>query len=166
MNESECMSEETPRKMQGVIHVQLIRDDGDGPVVVDEHRKQNTVLTAGKRQTLRMISGLSAATWSYMRIGTDGTAPATTQTNVIAPVVGTLTGIDSATVLAGTKTLQLVISYPSGVGSVSANNIQEVCVLNSVTSPGGTGLMRAVFNTPVNKTTTDKLKITYSLTIA
>ena len=69
-----------------------------------------------------------------------------------------------APLLAGTRTFQLVISYPSGAGSKSATGIKEVVVLNQNTSPGGSALMRAVFSS-VNKTTADKLKLTYNVRI-
>jgi hypothetical protein len=60
--------------------------------------------------------------------------------------------------------LILVISYPSGGGSISATNIAEVAVLSENTSPGGSAYSRAVF-TAVTKTTSDKLKITYKVQI-
>ena len=151
------------RKFGGFVEVEVIRDGKDGPQVI-QRRRHNLVVNTGKRQTWRQASGLNPNDWDQFRIGTCGVAPNSGQTNIISPVTGTLITADSKTLLAGTRTFQLVVSYPSGGGSKSATGIQEVVVLNQNTSPGGSALMRATF-TPVNKTTADKLKITYNVRI-
>lgn len=152
------------KKFGGFVDIEVIRDSGDGPKVIRRVRTHNLVVNTGKRQTWRQACGLNANDWDQFRVGTCGVAANSAQTNVISPVTGTLNTADSKTLLAGTRTFQLVISYPSGAGSKSATNIQEVVVLNQNTSPGGSALMRAVF-TPVNKTTADKLKLTYNVRI-
>lgn len=152
------------KKYGGYAVVELIRDGKHGPKVIHREITHNLVVNSGKRQTWRQASGLNANDWDQFRIGTSAAAANSGQTNVLSPVTGTLNTADSKTLLAGTRTFQLVISYPSGGGSKSATNIQEVCVLNQNTSPGGSALMRATF-TPVNKTTADKLKITYNVRI-
>jgi len=152
------------RKFGGYVDVEVIRDSGDGPKVIRHVRTHNLVVNTGKRQTWRQACGLNANDWDQFRIGTSGAAASSAQTNVLSPVTGTINTADSKTLLSGTRTFQLVISYPSGGGSKSANNIQEVVVLNQNTSPGGSALMRAVF-TAVNKTTADKLKLTYNVRI-
>jgi len=148
----------------GWVDVEVIRDGADGPKVIQRARSHNLVLNSGKKQTWRMAAGLNANDWDQMRIGVNAGAAASGQTNVLSPVTGTINTVDDKTLLAGTRTFQLVISYPSGAGSKSATNIQEVVVLNQNTSPGGSALMRATF-TPVNKTTADKLKLTYNVRI-
>lgn len=152
------------RKFGGWVDVEVIRDSGDGPKVIQHVRTHNLVVNTGKRQTWRQASGLNTNDWDQFRIGTSGAAAASGQTNVLSPVTGTINTADAKTLLSGTRTFQLVISYPSGVGSKSASGIQEVVVLNQNTSPGGSALMRAVF-TAVNKTTADKLKLTYNVRI-
>jgi hypothetical protein len=152
------------RKFGGFVDVEVIRDSGDGPKVIKHVRTHNLVVNTGKRQTWRQACGLNTNDWDQFRIGTSGAAAASGQTNVISPVTGTINTADSKTLLAGTRTFQLVISYPSGAGSKSATNIKEVVVLNQNTSPGGSALMRAIF-TAVNKTTADKLKLTYNVRI-
>lgn len=148
----------------GYVTVEVIRDGKNGPEVIKRHISHNLVVNSGKKQTWRMCTGLNTNIWDQFRIGTCGAAANSGQTNVLSPVASTLNTADSKTLLSGTRTLQLVISYPSGGGSISASNIQEVCVLNQNTSPGGSALMRAIF-TAVNKTTSDKLKITYNVRI-
>jgi len=152
------------KKFGGFVDIEVIRDSGDGPKVIQRRRTHNLVVNTGKRQTWRQACGLNTNDWDQFRIGTSGVAANSAQTNVLSPVTGTLNTADSKTLLSGTRTFQLVISYPSGAGSKSATNIQEVVVLNQNTSPGGSALMRAIF-TPVNKTTADKLKLTYNVRI-
>lgn len=150
------------RQFGGHVDVEVIRDGADGPVVIQRRRVHNLVVNAGKRQTWRQASGLNANDWDQFRIGTNGGAASSAQTNVVSPVVGSINTADNRTMVG--RTFQLMISYPSGAGTLSASNIQEVAVLNQNTSPGGSALMRAVF-AAVNKTTADKLKLTYSVRI-
>lgn len=148
----------------GVFLVEVIRDGKHGPVVIQRAASPNLVVNSGKRQTWRMACALNTNDWDQMRIGTCGVAANSGQTNVVSPVTGTLNTVDQKTLLAGTRTFQLVISFPSGAGSKSATGIKEVVVLNQNTSPGGSALARSVFSA-VNKTTADKLKIQYRVRI-
>lgn len=144
----------------GAFIIQILRDGVHGPVVMNEVVTNNLVVNTGKRQLWRMASGLNTNDWDQMRIGTSAVAANSGQTNVITPVTGTINTVDQKTLLSGTRTFQLMISYPSGAGSKSATNIREVVVLNQNTSPGGSALARATFSA-VNKSTQDKLKIIY-----
>ncbi|HUX16793.1 MAG TPA: hypothetical protein VMW52_10000 [Phycisphaerae bacterium] len=146
----------------GVFDVEVIRDGPHGPVVIERRRSPNLVVNTGKRQMWRMVTGLQTALWTQMRIGTCGAAPDSADTNVRSPVTGTLETIDTKSLLSGGRTLQLVLSYASGGGTKSATGIKEVAVLNTAGTPGGSALALATF-TAVNKTTADKLKITYSV---
>ncbi len=148
----------------GYVTVEVIRDGKNGPEVIDRRVTHNLVVNTGKKQTWRMTQGLNTNNWDQMRIGTSPAAAVSADTNVKSPVTGTINTVDSKTLLAGTRTAQWVISYPSGGGTKSATNIREVVMLNQNTSPGGSAFMRAVF-TAVNKTTADKLKITYTVRV-
>lgn len=149
------------RHIGGFVTVEAIRDSGDGPKVIARRRVHNLVLNTGKRQIWRSAMGQNLNVFDQYRVGTCGVASNSAQTNVVSPVTGTLKTIDLITLLAGTRTVQVVMSLPSGAGSKSAASIQEVCILNSNTSPGGSALMRAVFS-PVNKDTSVKLRLTYT----
>lgn len=151
-------------KPGGYVTVEVIRDGPAGPRAIARRIVHNLIVNVGKRQIWRMVTGLNALTFDQMRIGTSAAAATSAQTNVLSPVTGTLNTCDAKTLLSGTRTIQLVISYPSGGGSKSATGIREVVLLNQNTSPGGSAMMRAVF-TAVNKTTADKLKITYTARI-
>lgn len=148
----------------GFVDVEVIRDGARGPEVVSRRRTHNLVVNVGKRQLWRLAQGNQTNLFDQMRIGTSGAAASSAQTNVLSPVTGTLNTVDSKSLLSGTRTAQWIISYPSGGGSKSATGIQEVVLLNQNTSPGGSAMMRSTF-TSVNKTTADKLKITYNARI-
>jgi hypothetical protein len=145
---------------QGVFVVEVLRDGKNGPEVVQRRTTPNLVVNTGKRQIWRKATNLNTSLWKFMRIGTSGATPNSAQTNVIAPVTGTLRTVSDFSLLSGTRTFQWVVSYQSGAGTKSATNIREVVVMNQRTSPGGSALSRSTF-TAVNKTTADKLRITY-----
>lgn len=145
---------------KGVFIIEVLRDGKNGPEVLSRRVAPNLVVNTGKRQLWRQATGLNANDFDQMRIGTSGAAANSGQTNVVTPVTGTLNTVDTKTLLSGTRTMQWVISYPSGGGSKSATGIKEVVILNQNTSPGGSALSRSTF-TAVNKTTADKLRITY-----
>lgn len=148
----------------GFLTVELIRAGKHGPEVTHRETVHNTVVNTGKRQLLRAAVGNQTNDFDQFRIGTSGAAVTSAQTNVLSPVTGTINTADSKSLLSGTRTMQLIISYPSGGGSISASGIDECVILNQNTSPGGSALMRALF-TPVNKTTADKLKLTYNIRV-
>jgi hypothetical protein len=148
----------------GFVTIEVIRDGKNGPEVIDRRVTHNLVVNAGKRQIWRLAAGNQTNIFDQMRIGTSGAAANSGHTNVLSPVTGTLNTVDSKSLLSATRTMEWVISYPSGGGTKSATGIEEVVLLNQNTSPGGSCMMRAVF-TAVNKTTADKLKITYNARI-
>lgn len=146
---------------KGWYEIEVIRDGKNGPEVLERRVVPNLIVNSGKKQIWRMSSGLSTKIFNFMRIGTSSGAAASSQTNVLSPVTGTLKTASLVTLLSGTRTMQWVISYASGSTSKSASNIKEVVVMNQHTSPGGSALSRSTF-TAVNKTKADKLRITYS----
>lgn len=148
----------------GFVTIEVIREGKNGPEVIERRKTHNLVVNSGKQQIWRMVVGNNTDTFDHMRIGTSGAAAASNQTNVLSPVTGTIDTVDSKSLLSGTRTMELILSYASGGGSKSATGIEEVVLLSQNTSPGGSCMMRAVF-TAVNKTTADKLKITYNVRI-
>lgn len=141
----------------GVFEIELIRDGKSGPKVLQRREIHNTVVTSGKKKIWRIVAGLNTTeNYDQMRIGTSPATPLASNVNVLSPVAASLSTVDTKSLLSGTRTLQLVISYPSGTSKLSATNIREVAVLCQLTSPGGSAMARATF-TAVNKTTSDKL---------
>lgn len=140
--------------------IEKIRDGKDGPEVVERQVVNNLVTTVGKKLILKLAAGLATQLMDAMRIGTSGAAPAAGDTNVKSPIASTRH--TASTITMDGQTLQLIFSYISGGGSVSATGIREVAILDSLTSGSDSCISRAVFSA-VNKTTTDKLKITYQV---
>lgn len=148
----------------GLVTVEVIRDGKDGPEVIERRVSHNLIVDNGKEQIWRLVQGNQTNLFDQMRIGRGTTTPAATDTNLQTPITGTITTADSLSLLSGTRTAEWVVSYASGGGSLSATGIGEVVILNQLTSPGGSCMMRSTF-TKVNKTTSDKLKITYNARI-
>ena len=65
------------------------------------------------------VSDIEFILFDQFRIGTSGAAVTSAQTNVLSPVPSSLRTADSKTLLSGTRTLQLVVSYQSGSGTTS-----------------------------------------------
>lgn len=148
----------------GILTVEVIRDGKNGPEVIQRRVAHNLILNVGKKKTWQQATGLDSHFFRYMRIGTCGTAPTSGGTNLLSVVASTLTSVDSKTLSPG-RTMTFVKSYPSGSGKISATGIKELIVCNSKTTPGRCALCRATF-TSVNKTTSDKLKLTYQCRIS
>ena len=154
-----------PTSISGTrVIVEVIRDGRHGPEVIRRVESTNTVVSIGKKIGIQLIAGNTTKVYDQIRIGTSGVAVSSAHHNVQSPVAGTLTTVDSMGLSGATRTFNWVHSYPSGVGSISAANIQEVCILNQGTSPGGSAWNRSTFSA-VSKTEDDKLKITYKARI-
>jgi hypothetical protein len=150
------------KDMGGMVTAEVIRDTPTGPRVITRRDSHNLIVNVGKRQIWRSMSGLNAKFFNYMRIGKNSAAAGSADTNVKSGFsTSTMHTCDSKTLLAGTRTMQWIRSYPSGPGAtiISVAAIKEVTLLNTRTSTGS-ALMRTVFTT-VAKTKADKLKITY-----
>jgi len=153
-------------KFGGIFVIEVIRDGKNGPEVIQRRVAHNTVVNAGKKQLVRRACGLQTKDFDHFRIGTSGATVNSAQANVLSQLAESLKIADSKTIVGG-RTLQLVISYPSAGGittPLSADDIQEVVILNQGTSPGGDCLARCLFSS-VNKAESDKLRLTYSLRI-
>lgn len=147
----------------GYFTIEVIRDGPHGPVVRHRERVHNVVTTIGKKLIMKQAAGLGTAYLiDQIRIGVGSTAATSNDTNVKTAVAGTLTTVDTKT-MSG-QTYQVIHSYPSGGGTISCANIQEVALLSQATSPGGSCWARSTF-TAVTKTVNDKLKITYEIQI-
>ncbi len=159
---SSCVNDDA--EAHGEYLVEVIRDGKNGPEVVQSVVAKNLIVNTGKRQLWRAASGLNVSLFKFMRFGSNSAAAVSADTNVKTPVTGTLKTFNSLTLLAGTRTWQMIVSLPSGVGTKSAT-FKEIAILNQHTSPGGSALSRAVLSPTVIKTTTDKLRVTYKARI-
>lgn len=150
------------KDLGGVVTAEIIRDTPNGPRVIARRDAHNLIVNTGKRQIWRVASGIHANVFNFIRLGSNSAAAGSADTNVKTAIATTLHTCETRTLLAGTRTMQWTRSYPSGAGGtiISAAAIKEVALLNQISTPGGSALMRTVFTT-VAKTKADKLKITY-----
>lgn len=146
----------------GWVEAEVIRDGPRGPEVIRRTISHNLVVNAGKRQAWRVLCGLNSKTFDQIRIGSGSAAPNSANTNLQTPIANTLNTVDSKTISG--RTGELLISYPSGGGTITAT-VKEMVVLNENTSPGGSALARALLSPIVTKTTADKLRIRYRFRI-
>ena len=150
--------------MGGRILVEVLRDGPNGPVVIQRSEASNLIVNSGKKQVWRKVMGINTRLFKWFRLGKNSAAATSGGTNVKSALASaSLKTASSMTVDAG-RTFKWVVSYPSGALSLSAAALKEVVLMDSISTPGGSILMRCVFAT-VSKTTADKLKITYKARI-
>jgi hypothetical protein len=136
--------------IKGKLKIQLIRDGK----VIQEEKVNNIIVTTGKSLVASLVAG-SGTSFSHMAIGIGST------TEVVGDAaLGSEAG---RVVLTSKATTNNVIDYigdfPAGTGT---GTITEAGILNAATN--GTMLNRATFSS-VNKTASDALKITWSVTM-
>jgi len=136
--------------IKGKLKVELIRD---GKVIQTE-KVSNIIVTTGKGLVATLVAG-SGTAFSHMAIGTDNTAEVIGDTALTAEV-GRVT-LTSKAVTA--NVIDYIGDFPAGTGT---GTIVEAGILNA--SSSGTMLNRATFSS-VNKTASDALKITWSVTM-
>jgi len=135
--------------IKGKLKIELIRD---GKVVQDE-KVNNIIVTTGKALVATLVSG-SGTSFSHMAIGTDNTTEVIGDSSLTAEV-GRVTLTSKATT---NNVIDYIGDFPAGTGT---GTIVEAGILNAASS--GTMLNRATFSS-VNKTASDALKITWSVT--
>lgn len=122
-------------------------------------KTKNIVTTAGKNHIAdRLSSSPGENVMSHYAIGTGTGTPAVGNTTLGAEIARVT--LDSRTDSANVVTY--VATFPAGTGTNSA--IAEGGVLNA--GSGGTLLVRALFGSTINKTASDSLVVTHTLTIA
>ena len=135
--------------IKGKLKIELIRD---GKIIQTE-KVNNIIVTTGKSLVATLVSG-SGTSFSHMAIGTDSTTEVVGDTALTAEV-GRVTLTSKATT---NNVIAYVGDFPAGTGT---GTIVEAGILNAASS--GTMLNRATFSS-VNKTASDALKITWSVT--
>jgi len=136
--------------IKGKLKVELIRD---GKVIQTE-KVSNIIVTTGKGLVATLVAG-SGTSFSHMAIGTDNTTEVITD-SALTSEVGRVT-LTSKAVTA--NVIDYIGDFPAGTGT---GTIVEAGILNA--SSSGTMLNRATFSS-VNKTASDALKITWSVTM-
>ena len=132
----------------------IILKDSDGNIKQELH-VPNLVVTVGKDFIARRMVGTSSPVMSHMAVGTDTTAPVSTNTTLGKEIARV--ALSSATATA--NTIAYSATFPVGTGTGS---ITEAGIFNAASS--GTLLCRTTFAV-VNKGPADVLIINWSITI-
>lgn len=135
--------------IKGKLKIELIRD---GKVVQTE-KVNNIIVTTGKALVATLVSG-SGTSFSHMAIGT-GTTSEVVGDSSLQTEAGRVVLTSKA---AAANVIDYIGDFPAGTGT---GTITEAGILNAASS--GTMLNRATFSS-VNKTASDALKITWSVT--
>lgn len=147
-------------RLRGRIEAQL--QDIHGNPVGDKIVKDNTVVTAGRRWVLENIysgGAASAQVISHLAVGTSTTAAATGDTALGSET--TRVAVDNFTTSNLTSSAPNWRAEASFATNEANTTLGEVGLFNS--SSGGTMLARAVFSTTVDKTTSNTLSISYTI---
>ena len=158
--------------MQSIIRLrgafQIALCDPDGKVIerragqLFEERHDNTVVTSGRAWVLKQIQSVNIVTsqvLSHIAIGSDTTAPASTQTALGLEVTRkSISSIDTTNLTAAPPNEQFQVAFATNEGNTT---LAEVGIFNS--SSGGTMLARATFASFV-KATSNIFNISYNIT--
>ena len=140
-------------KLRGDVAIVLKDKDGN---VKDSREIHNLVVSAGLEFICSRMAGTSADVMSHMALGSDTTAAAAGQTDLLS-ILGSREALDSST--ASNNTITYVSSFEAGEGTGA---VTEAGVFNAASS--GTMLCRTVFAV-VNKQVDDTMSVTWTITL-
>ena len=140
-------------KLRGDVAIVLKDKDGN---VKDSREIHNLVVSAGLEFICSRMAGTSAGVMSHMALGSDTTAAAAGQTDLLS-ILGARKALDSST--ASNNTITYVSSFEAGEGTGA---VTEAGVFNAASS--GTMLCRTVFAV-VNKAADDTMSVTWTITL-
>lgn len=140
-------------KLRGDVAIVLKDKNGN---VKDSREIHNLVVNAGLEFICSRMAGTSADVMSHMALGSDTTAAAAGQTDLLS-ILGAREALDSTT--ASSNTITYVSSFEAGEGTGA---VTEAGIFNAVTS--GTMLCRTVFAV-VNKAADDTMSVTWTITL-
>ena len=156
--------------IRGTLHVVLTGPDGE---VKLDTIVANLVTQVGDQMYAERALGLpgAPAAPTGMQLGTGSTAPAKTGTGaasiatLVANSLVATPGAPTSSLQAGLRRLTYSASWAAGVAT--ANNIQEVALVNQATSnqaaaPAASTIARALISPIINKGAQDTLAITWN----
>jgi len=139
--------------------VRIVLRDKDGKVKVDRTVKNLVVNDGLDFVTARMV-GTSQNVMSHMGIGSDNTAAAAAQTDLVS-ILGSRVALDSTTRTgSNNESIEYVCTFGAGV---STGAVVEAGLFNASTS--GDMLCRTVFGT-ITKGADDILILTWTITLS
>jgi len=140
-------------KLRGDVAIVLKDKNGN---VKDSREINNLVVSSGLEFICSRMAGTSAGVMSHMALGSDTTAAAAGQTDLLS-ILGAREALDSST--ASNNTITYVSSFEAGEGTGA---VTEAGVFNAASS--GTMLCRTVFAV-VNKAADDTMSVTWTITL-
>lgn len=151
-------------KFSGELNIRVV-DTSTGEVKYDFDEK-NLVVNLGLAHIISRLKDATATVMTYIGVGTNNTAAAGNQTDLVA-VAGTRLGPDAGSPSIVTKTItndtiQFVTTFPPGS---STGALIEAGIFNAPS--GGTMMCRTVFSAGVvNKGPMDAMTITWKVSAA
>lgn len=146
-------------KVKGRLNIVLRDKDGN---IKDERDVDNLVVNAGLAYIISRMVGTSKAVMSHMALGSNGTAAAAGQTDLLA-LLGAREALDSSTI-SGTNSEKVVYVASFEAGDATGG-VQEAGIFNSGTAAVGDMLCRTVFPV-VNKGADDAMTVTWTITLS
>lgn len=134
----------------------LLRDASTGEVKLKK-TFPNLVVTTGKELLASRLASATNNVVGYMAVGSGNTAPAVTDTTLVAEISRVATSVAGGTPTG--NTVLYTATFPAGVGTGS---LQEAGLFNAVS--GGSMLSRTTYAV-INKGDSDELIINWTITI-
>lgn len=120
----------------------------------------NLIVNSGKTEVAKLIgSGLEGTAFTHLGIGSDNTAPAATQTELLGQITRLSATITNVTTYTTNDTAQFSAAY-TAAASVT---VQEAGIFNAAS--GGTMLCRATVG-PFGLASGDQLQLTYKVVVS
>lgn len=137
--------------------VEVIRDGK----VIKSVEKHNLVVNNGKADMAKRLVVAPTKLYQYMRLGHNGAAAASAQTQITTIVTGSNRTCQTAA-MSGSRTAKFIRTWQTT--DFSATGIREAGLFNQLTNGAGTMMARVTF-TAVNKSSHDTLKITWTIKV-
>jgi hypothetical protein len=138
--------------LKGKLSLTLTNEHGE---VKDSREINNLIVQVGKNFLASAVINSSTSPFTYMAIGTSGTAATTSDTALGSQLVRQVFSSSSVS----TNVVTLSTTYAAGTGTGA---LQEAGIFNA--SSGGTMLSHVVFSV-INKGASDTLTITWTITV-
>jgi hypothetical protein len=158
----------SPMGMQNRVHIQVVGPDENGQIVTKDDKilEGNIMATYGMSKLVSFLAGgaMNASDWiGGMRIGTDNTAAASTDTRLLAST-GSVDLTDAGDVTeAGARTLRCIATFASD-NPAGAAQIREIGLYASSNVTTGIVARKDLTGAEsVNKGASDSIQVSYDV---
>ena len=124
----------------------------------------NLVVNAGKEMFIKRLIGATGATGpNYMALGTGNTGALVTQTNLQYELGGSRVAFNSGYPTLTQTSITFQSTWPAG--TATSSTINEAGIFQTGSTGASGMLCRTVFNSTINKTASDILTVSWTITI-